>query len=156
MKAPLLALALLFAGGLVTLSFPFSHAWAQGSIYDDPLLADPGKRPKKKTKKPTYYPSTAKLNEARQEFSWASLYYDSYAKTQEPKYIEVSSEHLKGAIRGYYDLQQSIDSTNPHYHTARRERMEACGFYQLLRQRALDWQGAVTVPSLKALYCVDQ
>ena len=67
---------------------------------------------------------------------WAMVYYQSFQRDQNARYLSLSRETLHTAIQRYFDLQVRLGHDYPDFYTVDRQRVRSCSFLRELDRQA--------------------
>ena len=93
---------------------------------------------------PTAREEMARISRQRE---WAMVYYQSFQRGQNARYLALSRATLHGAIQQYFDLQVRLGHDYPDFYTVDRQRVQSCRFLHELDREAArlnlpDWDAS--------------
>jgi len=75
-----------------------------------------------------------------QQMNWGLIYYQSWIKEKNPRYLVLSREHIFTAVNHYHYLQREMGTGFPDYYIVNRRRRIGCTYLKELDAAALRYQ----------------
>jgi len=70
------------------------------------------------------------------ERNWALVYYRSWRRGGDVRYLELSRQHMANAVSNYFNLQVSMGHSFPTFYDIDQVRLEGCGFLREVESQA--------------------
>ena len=115
-----------------------------------PLAAQEKTEPDPQPKKLDY---VKHMEESRRELRWSKIYKNSFDRTKEYSYLQLSAKHGLAAIQSYYWIQTQLKRPSTFTYETKRERLDACKFHELLVRESLRYDSKNRLENADPKYC---
>ena len=99
------------------------------------------------------FPFNQYMARASKEHGWSKLYFESFKRSREAKYIQLSGSHARNSIQILYEAQTNLPRTNRFHYVARSKRLVACSYYGMLREASMSLPQSQNLSSVSGKLC---
>lgn len=83
------------------------------------------------------------------ERDWALVFFQSWRQHRQPTYLNLSRQHMVGAVKTYFDLQVKIGHSYPDFYTLDRRRRSGCRFIDEIDRLAARFRVPIADPGME-------
>jgi len=102
---------------------------------------------------PSSYPFNQNMSQAATEQGWSKLYFESFKRSREARYLALAGDHAESSIEILYETQMALPRTNRFHYVARSKRLVTCSYYGMLREASMGLPSSQTLQPLRAELC---
>ncbi|OGG94124.1 MAG: hypothetical protein A2527_09780 [Candidatus Lambdaproteobacteria bacterium RIFOXYD2_FULL_50_16] len=88
------------------------------------------------------YEYTTQISKAQQAQGWAKVYFESFKRSREYRYLQLASQQTLLSVQILYNTQEALPKTNRFYYKTRKKRMHACDYYQVLKEASYSFDSS--------------
>jgi hypothetical protein len=83
------------------------------------------------------------------ERDWALVFFQSWRQHRQPTYLNLSRQHMAGAVKTYFDLQVKIGHSYPDFYTLDKRRRSGCRFIDEIDRLAARFRVPISEPGME-------